>query len=237
MTWSALKKKTLNVREKVSIMQQTEMKHIRQDSERFGKQVEAFRDFFKEKAPTRAAGDMVDVADVEPRVRAARPVPPRREGREAAARLADDHRRRGEGAQREAGALRAARVGLRGPATERGGSREPQDALGLDEHHRVHAGLVEVDAVGRDRHGGPRDEGEGDARPQAGREKVRAAKPSQDVSRARPVQAGGGPGEGAADVASARGQAEERGDAPPALAAAQGPDREAVHHGRGILAR
>jgi dynein heavy chain len=66
MTWSALKKKTLNVREKVSIMQQTEMKHIRQDSERFGKQVEAFRDFFKEKAPTRVAGDMVDVADVEP---------------------------------------------------------------------------------------------------------------------------------------------------------------------------
>ena len=52
LAWSGMKKKVLNVREKLSLMQQSEARKIRETSDAFGVKVEKFRENFLKIAPT-----------------------------------------------------------------------------------------------------------------------------------------------------------------------------------------
>jgi HK97 family phage major capsid protein len=51
LAWSGMKKKVLNVREKLSLMQQSEARKIRETSDSFGVKVEKFREHFLALAP------------------------------------------------------------------------------------------------------------------------------------------------------------------------------------------
>ena len=51
LAWTALKKKSLNVKEKLSMMQQLEARKIREASDAFAKKVEDFRELFQKLAP------------------------------------------------------------------------------------------------------------------------------------------------------------------------------------------
>eukprot|EP00227_Mantoniella_beaufortii_P011774 CAMPEP_0197579874 /NCGR_PEP_ID=MMETSP1326-20131121/3768_1 /TAXON_ID=1155430 /ORGANISM="Genus nov. species nov., Strain RCC2288" /LENGTH=4505 /DNA_ID=CAMNT_0043143449 /DNA_START=243 /DNA_END=13760 /DNA_ORIENTATION=+ len=66
LAWSALKKKMLNVREKLSLMQQLEARKIRDASDGFGAKVEDFRKMFQVTAPVTVAGTKIKVDDIVP---------------------------------------------------------------------------------------------------------------------------------------------------------------------------
>ena len=56
LAWTALKKKSLNVKEKLSMMQQLEARKIREASDAFAKKVEDFRELFQKLAPFAVKG-------------------------------------------------------------------------------------------------------------------------------------------------------------------------------------
>ena len=66
LAWSSLKKKMLNVREKLSLMQQLEARKIRETSDAFGVKVEKFREMFLSTAPVTVKGSVIKVDDIEP---------------------------------------------------------------------------------------------------------------------------------------------------------------------------
>ena len=66
LAWSGMKKKVLNVREKLSLMQQLEARKIREDSDAFGAKVEKFRETFLAIAPTTVPGAKIATEDVAP---------------------------------------------------------------------------------------------------------------------------------------------------------------------------
>ena len=66
LAWSGMKKKVLNVREKLSLMQQLEARKIREASDAFGAKVEKFRETFLAIAPTTVKGAKIATDDVAP---------------------------------------------------------------------------------------------------------------------------------------------------------------------------
>jgi hypothetical protein len=66
LAWSGMKKKVLNVREKLSLMQQLEARKIREASDAFGAKVEKFRETFLAIAPTTVRGAKITTDDVAP---------------------------------------------------------------------------------------------------------------------------------------------------------------------------
>ena len=66
LAWSGMKKKVLNVREKLSLMQQLEARKIREASDAFGAKVEKFRETFLAIAPTTVKGAKITTDDVAP---------------------------------------------------------------------------------------------------------------------------------------------------------------------------
>ena len=79
LAWSGMKKKVLNVREKLSLMQQLEARKIREASDAFGAKVEIPRDVFGHRADDGERREDHD-GRRRARVRDPRPLPPRRGG-------------------------------------------------------------------------------------------------------------------------------------------------------------